>query len=224
MSSEDPLKSVTKGVVEGFLEWSDEKVKQLAQKFRDRKIAFCQDVEIIRVAKEQRQTSEWELFLQYVEDDRLHILFQMGLTLRQLEKSQKQREALRGRILKKYGAEGLHISQFVQNGFFPKYLSIILERATTPEDTRLEIKNLFKNIEITNSFIQITDSVEKEAATIVARIQSHSPTTYIISGSMSATNKCKRVKDIVMRKILGYREELYRTEIKEVYFLNKVDK
>lgn len=224
MSSEDPLKSVVKGTVEGLLEWSDEQVKQLAQKFKDRKIAFCQDAEIIRVAKEQRQTSEWELFLQYVEDDRLHILFQMGLTLRRLEKNQKQRETLRGRIMKKYGAEGLHISQFVQNGFFPKYLSIILERATTTEQTRLEIKNLFKNIEITNSFIQNADSVEKEAATIVARIQSHSPNTYIISGSRSATNKCKRVKDIVMRKISGYREELYRTEIKEVYFLNKVDK
>lgn len=225
MSSSDPVESASKGATEGLLEWTEEKVKQLVRRFKDRKIAFVQDAETIEIAKEQRQTSEWELFQTCVDDQRLHILFQMGLTLRRLEKDQKQRDDLRGKIHSKYGAEGLHIAQFVQNGFFPKYYGNLLTRTpTTPDELKCEITDFFKNIEITNSYIQNTDSVEKEAATIVTRIQSHSPKTYIISGSRTATNKCKKVKDIVMRRILGYEEELYRTEIKEVYFLNRVDK
>jgi len=224
MSSKDPVESASKGVTEAILEWSEEKVKQLVRKFRDRKIAFVHDPETIEIAKEQRQTSEWELFQMYVEDQRLHILFQMGLTLRQLEKKEKERNDLRLRIIKKYGTEGLHIAQFIQNGFFPKYLGNLLVRTRKPDELKSEITDFFKNIEVTNSYIQKTDNVEKEAAAIVARVQSHSPRTYIISGSRSATNKCKQVKNIVMRRITGYTEELYRTEIKEVYFLNKVEK
>jgi len=224
MSSEDPLESVSKGATEGVLEWTKEEIKQLARRFRDRKIAFVQNPETIEVAKEQRLTSEWDLFQKYVDDGRLHILFQMGLTLRRVEKNKTQCDDLRNRILKKYAAEGLHIAQFVQNGLFGKYIANIFERGLTIGQIKLEIENLFKNIEITNSFIQNLDNVEKEAAKIVARIQSHNPNTYIISGSKSATKKCRQVKDIVMRKITGYKAELYRTEIKEIYFLNKVEK
>ena len=75
MSSENPTESAFKGATKAVLEWSEEKVKQLVRKFRDRKIAFVQDTEIIETAKEQRQTSEWELFCKYVNDERLHILF-----------------------------------------------------------------------------------------------------------------------------------------------------
>ena len=148
----------------------------------------------------------------------------MGLTLRKVEKNKKQCDTLRDRIFRKYGVQGLHIAQFVQNGFFSKYLGNILERTRLPTQTKAEIENLFKNFEVTNSYIQQADSVEKEAATIVTRIQSYSPTTYTISGSKSATNKCKQVKDTVMRRISGYTEELYRTDIKEIYFLNKIEK
>ena len=62
------------------------KLSLLARKFKDRKIAFVQNPETIEVAKEQRNSSEWGLFRNYVDDERLHILFQMGLTLRRVEK------------------------------------------------------------------------------------------------------------------------------------------
>ncbi len=224
MASEDPIKSATKGVTEGALEWTEEKVKQLARKFKDRKIAFVQNPETIEVAKEQRNSSEWGLFRNYVDDERLHILFQMGLTLRRVEKDKPQCDHLRDRIVKKYGPEGLHIAQFVQNGLFGKYIANILDKGLTIDQIELEIQQLFENIELTNSYVQNYSNVEKEAAKITARIQSNNPSTYIISGSKSATVKCRQVKDTVMRRITGYTAELYRTEIKEIYFLNRVDK
>jgi hypothetical protein len=224
MASKDPIESAAKGATEGALGWTEEKVKQLARRFRDRKVAFVQNPETIEVAKEQRNSSEWGLFRNYVDDERLHILFQMGLTLRRVEKNKSQCDHLRDRIVKKYGAEGLHIAQFVQNGLFGKYIANILDKGLTIDQIALEIRQLFKNIEITNSYIQSYSNVAKEAAKIVTRIQSHNPSTYIISGSKSATVKSRQVKDTVMRKISGYKEELYRTEIKEIYFLNRVDK
>jgi hypothetical protein len=224
MVSKDPIESAAKGATKGGLEYTEEKIKQLARWFKDRKIAFVQNPETIEVAKEQRNSSEWGLFRNYVDDERLHILFQMGLTLRRVEKNKPQCDHLRQRILKKYDAEGLHIAQFVQNGLFSKYIANILDKGLTIEQTECEIQHLFENIEITNSYIRNYDNVEKEAAKITARIQSNNPSTYIISGSKSATVKCRQVKDTVMRRITGYKAELYRTEIKEIYFLNRVDK
>lgn len=217
--SPNPLGRVAKAVKDAL--WTVEKVRQLADWFRDRKIAFVQDPEIIQCARELRQTPEWELCQRYLEGETLHILFQLGLTLRELEDSEERRDDLRKKILKKYGTAGLHIAEFVQNGLFSRFIGNILERVTTLAELKSEIKHLFENIEVTNSFIQSTDDVEKEADTIVTRIRSNSPTTYIISGSRTARKKCKEVKDIVTKNISGYKEELYSTEIKEVYFLNK---
>jgi len=188
-SSEDPLASASRGALRGFLDWSEEKIKELVVKFNNRDIAFVEDPKTINLAKKQRKTSEWSLFIKYIEDPDLRILFQMGLTLRRLEKQQKQRESLRIKIHNKYGAKGLHIAQFIQNGFFGKYLGNILERTSTPQ--------------------KLTHA--------------HSPNTFIICSSWSAMKKCEQIKKNVMKRISGYDAELYKTEIKEIYFLNKLD-
>lgn len=222
MSSDDVVASISKGTIEGILDWTEQKVLLFAQKILSRDVAFVQDLEIIQIAKEQRKTSEWDIFQKYVKDSRLRIIFQMGLTLRRVENNKEQCDNLRDKIMKKYDSEGLHIAQFVQNGFFSKYIGNILERAKTPEALTFEIENLFGNIERTTSFIQLSDNVDKEADEIVVRIQSLTPKTYIICGSRTAMKLCQKVEEKVMKKISGYTVELYKTDIKEIYFLNKV--
>lgn len=222
-SSEDPLASATEGVTKGFLKWTEEKVKQLIVKFQNRDIAFVSDPETINLAKEQRKTSEWGLFKQYIEDPDLRILFQMGLTLRKLEKNPKQLENLRSKILNKYDTKGLHIAQFIQNGFFGKFIGSILERTSTPQKLTFEIENLLKNIEKTAIFIKHKDDVNKKTAEIVTKIQANSPNTFIICSSGRAVEKCEKIKGKVMKRISGYDSELYKTEWKEIYFINKAE-
>jgi len=217
----DPIERAAKGAAEGFLVWSEDKIKKFARQFKDRKIAFVQNPKTIETAKEQKKTSEYDFFENYVADGDLRILFQMGLTLRKVEKNKHHCNQLRQRIVNRYGAEGLHIAQFVQNGLFSKYFATLMERGLTVEQTCYEIKKFFDNIEITVSYIQNEDSVQKEAAAIITRIQGHSPNIYIISGSKSATQKCRQVKSKVMAGISGYTVEFYRTDITEIYFLTK---
>lgn len=40
MSSNDPIESASKGVAGAVLEWSEEKIKELVIKFKNRDIAF----------------------------------------------------------------------------------------------------------------------------------------------------------------------------------------
>ena len=223
MSSEDPLASVSKGVTEATLGWTESKIKGIVQRFINKDIAFIEDFETIEVLKKQRKTSEWNLFKENVQDKDLKILFQMGLTLRKLEKDRKRVESLREKILNKYGSEGIHFAQFIQNGFFSKYLGNIMERAATPQQLTLEMENLFKNIDNMVIFIQQRDDIVKRTEQIVTKINANSPKTFIICSSKSAMGKCEKIKINVMKRISDYDVELYKTEIKEIYFLNKSD-
>ena len=82
----DPVESAAKGAVKAVLEYSEEKLKELVERFKNKDLVFIQDKEIIEIAKEQRAKGEWAFFKIYVKDNDLRILFQMGLTLRELEK------------------------------------------------------------------------------------------------------------------------------------------
>ena len=223
-SSKDPLVSAAEGVARAFLGLTGEKIKRLAARFRKNDIAFVEDPEIINLAKKQRKTSEWKLFITFIGDDKtdLRVLFQMGLTLRGLESEQQKVKSLRNTILKKYGRQGLHIAQFVQNGFFGKLVGNILQRTPSMDELKSEIENLLVNIEKSVIFIKQTDDVEKKTEEIVIKIIAHSPKTFIICGSGSAMAKCEEVKKTVMRRISGYTDELYETKYKKIYFLNKL--
>ena len=62
MSSEmpvDPIESASKGAMKGALEWTSEFVKEVVKKLKDKKLAFIQDEETIRIVKEQYNSGEW---------------------------------------------------------------------------------------------------------------------------------------------------------------------
>jgi len=224
-SDKSPLKDIAEGATKGALEWTEEKLKEVITKFKNRKLAFIEDVKVINLAKEQRTKPEWDFFKEHVKDEELRILFQMGLTLRELEKEDKipELDSLKNKIYKKYEKRGLHIAQMVQNGIFGRYLGSVLERVTTTEKLKIEIENLFKNIENTIAFIQVDDNVNKKSSEIVSKIQSHSPKTFIISSAGSAMEKCEVIEKNVMKKISGYASELNKTKDRRIYFISKID-
>lgn len=228
-SSKDPLASATEGVTKGFLHWTEEKIKGYVARFQNRDIAFVSDPEIINLAKKQRETPEWKLFEEYIENRDLRILFQMGLTLRKIARKPKHDFArtshlssLRNNILSKYGTKGLHIAQFIQGGYFGKIIGNVLERATTPEKLRIEIERILNNIERTTIFIKQSDNVNQKTEEIAIKIMANSPSTFILFGSGNAMIKCETIKEKVMKKISGYEVELYKARYKKIYFINKV--
>ncbi|MEA3513951.1 MAG: hypothetical protein U9R34_00580 [Nanoarchaeota archaeon] len=118
--SKDPIESAAKGVTKGALEWTNDKLKPWVVKLRNKELAFIRDSETIETAKEQRKKGEYTFFSKYVADEKLRVLFQMGLTLRNLEKSGniKTLRFLKVKIRNTHKREGLHIAYFVQNGLF----------------------------------------------------------------------------------------------------------
>lgn len=221
--SKDPVVSATEGVTRGVLGWTTDKIKEYVLKFRDNELAFIDDVETINTAKQQRKTSEWGVFKEYIDDPDLRILFQMGLTLRKLEKHNRRLESLREKIKNKYRLKGLHLAQFIQNGFFLRYYTYLLEKGITPKELKTAVPNMLKNIENMVIFISQSDDEVIKVDQITTKIYSHSPDVFIICSTKSAMGKCENIKKTVMKRITGYEVELYKTDIKEIYFLNKIE-
>ncbi|HIH05399.1 TPA: hypothetical protein HA372_02445 [Candidatus Woesearchaeota archaeon] len=123
MSYGDKVSDAAEGVTKGVLGYTEEKIKQFAKKFIDRKLIFINRPETIELVKEQLKSGEWSLCKQYIKDIDLKILVQLGLALRKLESDQVELQNLRDKIVYKYKMKGLHIAQVVQN----KILRILLE-------------------------------------------------------------------------------------------------
>jgi hypothetical protein len=197
-------------------------IKKWIEKFRNKELNFLEDSKILDNTKKLKKNEEYQYFQNYVTDEKTRILFQMGLTLRDLENDKPTWEGLRNKIYKTHNTRGLHIAQFVQNRLFLKYLDVVTEKGLTHEQCSAEIQKFFDNIEITNSFVQINDNIEAVAATIIARLRVNSPHVYVISGSYeSAIKKCKQIKGKVMKEIKDYTVTHFDTGITEVYFLKK---
>jgi phage-related protein len=222
MSSKDPVKSIAEGATKGALDYLDDKIKGYVTKLRNRELAFVEDIQTIKTAKESKDASEYKFFKQYLESSDYRVQFLLGLTLRRFEKDNKRLTRLRDKIVLKYGEKGLHIAQFVQNGLANNYLGNILETSTIdPEDLTSEIEKLFDNIENIANYVEQFDNVDKKVKEIVTKINAFAPKTYVICSSKLAMEQGQKVLKGVLKEIQNYEVELYKTDIKEVYFLRR---
>ncbi len=223
--SSDPIESAAKGAIKGALEFGADQVKAIAKRFQRNELIFAEDPEVIALAKKQRLTAEFTLLKEYTAERDLHILFQMGITLRKLERQKERVESLRHKILTKFGAKGLHTAQLVQNGFFNKYLVSALERSQTIQQLRIEIKELLDNIENTVVFTKESDDADFVAQAIIIKLLANNPKTFIICASGYAKTTFKDIVDMMLKWIstgaLKYEYEMYISKNKEAFFLNK---
>ena len=221
----DPIESATRGVTKGTLDWTTEKIKELVTRFKDKELVFIKDYDTIETAKEQRKKGEWSFFVKYISDKKLHVLFQMGLTLRKLEK-ESDNTALKSLIQKirdVHGRDGLHIAYFVQNGLFSKYVGVILEKGSTERAVKREIEQLFMNLNKIVAYVEKNDTIIQKANSIITKIQSNSPETFIMSSCRKqAMDICKKIMARVLKQVSNeYTVESYLSMDKLIYFFNR---
>lgn len=205
---------IAEGATKGFLNWSKEQLKFLAEKFRNKELAFIQDEETINLVKEQLKSGEWSLFNRYIKNKELKMLIIMGLTLRSLEKQKKQTaiKNLRDKIVVKYKRKGLHISQFVQCSLLNEYVGGIVDKASSETELIHNIEEMLSNLETRSSFLKTEDIPEIKIEEILTRIRAHSPDNYIIFARNSALSAGSKVKELLGTKIKDYNYDLRVTK------------
>lgn len=223
MSSDE----LTSGVVKGVISWGEDKIKELARSFKDRKLAFIQDSETIDVVKEQLKSGEWDICKKYLRDTKLKILVQMGLTLRRLDLSNNKLalKNLRDKIVKKYGENGLHIAQFVQNKILSDFIGSYVSRGTSIEDLITNVELLLINIEKNVLFVKSEDKLDKLMRELEIKLIANGPSIFIIFARQSAYENGKALKHEMFDKfaLTNYKIETKQEKDKLLLFLFKED-
>jgi len=222
----DPLKSVAEGVAQGTLEWTAEKIEDIVCKFIDKKLAFIEDAETIKIIKRQKQKAEFGQFKYYCHDKYAQIIFQAGLALREYEEnaSNTKYDELIRKLGHKFKTEGIHLSWFAKDGLFGEYLTILLNQGLGEEEIRKEFNILINNIElhvafISNEKVNSKKTIKQKAEEITSKITSHSPNIFIITGMGLAKQKAEEIHRIVTKKICDYDCKIISTKNKEIFIL-----
>lgn len=219
--SSNSISDITEGITKGVLEFSKGQISSFIKKFRERKLAFIEDQKTIDIVREQYNSGESKFYKIYIKDKSILFMTRLGLTLRRLEENKEKQQNLRSKILKRYGVEGLHLAEFVQNGILNRYIIILLEKFISTDKLEKDIEEILKNIEKYTLFVQGTSKkaeIIKKAETIV---NAHSPRIYIISGFKSAAKLVRDSLEQLTSILKNYNFERWSEGEKEILFFKR---
>ncbi|PIV68744.1 MAG: hypothetical protein COS08_06005 [Euryarchaeota archaeon CG01_land_8_20_14_3_00_38_12] len=190
------------GVTEGGLHYTQDQIISFAKRILNKDLAFIKDEETIYLVKESRKSEEWKIYQKYVKDERLKLLVLMGKTLRKLESNPEKLEFLRLKIISKYGTEGLHIAQFVQNGILIKYIGAIVGIKESEIDLSNIIHEILNDVDKFCMFIKTADKPKRKSEELLIRIKAIQPPTMILFSNRSAVKKANEIKSLVEKEII----------------------
>ena len=221
---DNSLPEIAEGVTNAILNFTREQIVSLANRFRNRDVAFIGNSDTIQIVKEQLKTGEWDLSKKYVEDKELRILIQMGLTLRKLEfrKQFDKLHNLREKIVLRFQTRGLHIAQFVQRGIFAALIGDIAPKINSIAELKSVVKETLENVEKNVIFIKETDDINRKFDEVKTSLYANKPATYIIFGKNLAVNPSNEIVRLLRENIAGYAISLYKSDKGDcIYFVNK---
>jgi hypothetical protein len=190
MSDDIPSNSdVLAGITKGLLEHAEEKALAWVERFRNHEIIFIEDPGTIDRVKRQRKSPEWKMLSEVIKDRKLRLLAQMGLTLRELENDQEKTQSLRNKIHHKYGRDGLHIAEAVQNNIIINFIGLESPYIGEPVDLTNRVEKLLNDIEKYIVFIGPDDKEDFLVRRVSIRLDADVPDTLILFGA----HKAKRV-------------------------------
>ncbi len=224
MSDDIPSNSdMLAGITKGLLEHAEEKAVAWVERFRNHEIIFVEDPETIDRVRKQRKSPEWKMLSEVIKDKKLRLLAQMGLTLRELENDQERTQSLRDRVHHKYGREGLHIAEAVQNNIVSNFIGLESPYVGEPIDLTNKVETLLNNIEKFIVFIGPDDKEDVLTRRVGIRLDADVPDTLILFGAYKAKRVAIAVRGKIERSYPLYTTSSVETKIKIIIFINKLN-
>jgi len=224
MSDEIPSNTdVLAGITKGLLEHAEEKALAWVERFRNHEIVFVEDSDTIDRVKKQRKSPEWKILSDVLKDKKLRLLAQMGLALRELENDQERTQSLRNKIHHRYGRDGLHIAEAVQNNIISNFIGLESPNIGEPVDLTIRVENLLNNIEKYIVFIGPEDKEEVLVRRVRIRLDADVPDTLILFGAYKAKRVAISVRGKIEKAFPSYATSSIETKIKIIIFINRLN-
>jgi len=224
MSSEsDTVESLAKGTAKGVLEWGEDFIRNLANKFKEKEVSFINDKDTLQIAKEQYSSGELQIYKHYVDDKEMLMILRMGLVLRRLEKENQteRKQKLREDIMKKFEVKGLHVAQFVENGVLNRYIGILLDDISSIENFKKRINEVITNIEKYVIFVKSNDNERFILESSLRITTLNLSMIFIISGIGSAAELIKKIEQKLIALLKDYELEKMSKGDKENLFFKR---
>ena len=224
MSDEIPSNTdVLAGITKGLLEHAEEKALAWVERFRNHEIVFVEDSDTIDRVKKQRKSPEWKILSDVLKDKKLRLLAQMGLALRELENDQERTQSLRNKIHHRYGRDGLHIAEAVQNNIISNFIGLESPNIGEPVDLTIRVENLLNNIEKYIVSIGPEDKEEVLVRRVCIRLDADVPDTLILFGAYKAKRVAISVRGKIEKAFPSYATSSIETKIKIIIFINRLN-
>lgn len=220
------------GVTKGTYQYSEDKIKQLVNRFKNGNLAFIQDQDTIDLIKKQLDSGEWNYCKPYLKDTRLKMLVKMGLTLRELDKNKEQKKILdlKNKISLKFGSKSVHIAQIVQNKILTSFIGYLAKTEKTLSEMMEYIEILLNNSDNFVIFVKNLDFAKEILATIVIKIRATNLPFLIIFSCGTAIKQTLILKsELAKTKLINdnynieVQEELNEGIRKYIIFITKKD-
>ena len=181
----NPIERAAEVAIKASLDWSIDKIKELALKFKNNDISFLEDTEAFEEALNQLKTEEWKFYKRYIKDKYLRILIELGLTLRKFESDDRKLKYLRDKIHERFDTKGLRIAQVIQNETLLKFSGTLLKINNVAGITHT-IEDLLNNVDRDVVFIKETDEVENLYDELKTKIYANLPRILLLISKGSA--------------------------------------
>lgn len=177
----------------------------LAKRFRNREVAFLEDLEVSSNIQKVRRGPEFADFATIGNREQRAIIA-LGLALRrQAQEGNPLKIAdTRARIHRKYGAKGLHLAQAAQAELLTAIMAELKKRATSTADYETQMKRVLDHIEDYVLFIMEGDNPDRAAETTSSKLRRDIPPIFIIAGSGKAVPIASEAAFVVSRQIKTY--------------------
>jgi|SRR3990172_2573722 len=183
--------------------WVGKKAAELVAAYRDRKIAFGQDPEKVRVIKATRRTAEFKTFGRFA-SGRQRVLLQYGLALRSIADKPEEVETMRHLVFENFESEGLHFAQAVQHGALTVIHQTLLDAGLSEANFDSHMRRVLVDIDGFVFFVQEKMDPKREAAAVLARLRRDSPRVFVIAARGRARETAAKLMKELGHTALGY--------------------
>lgn len=213
------ISAAAKGTTEGFLNWTDEKIKKYVVGFKDKKFQFLEDTEVINRVKKDYNSGEIHFYDSYIDNKEKRILLSMGITLRTMPK--ERRSYLISRIIKRYETKGLHVSYLSQNEVLIKYIGSLISQISSLKDLKKKISNILDNVDSHAIFVKGSDTVERITEKAKSIMDVKAPSVFVLDGTGNESKKSKKVFNIIKDQMSDYTWTIETTSNRELFLFKK---
>lgn len=223
MSSDKPLSDLEEGARRAELNWTKEQIGQLIKDIKDGKIGIFNEISsAVQSVRIQRSSSEWKVYSPYIKDQRLRKLANWGLQVRLASGNKNKIDFLHGKVSKKYGLDGWHVSEFVANKVLSKFILSVMDVRKSPEQLTSEVEQILNNIERDVSFIHADTIIKEESEKVIAKLTQLSPNLHILTSKGGVRATCKTIEENIRNVIKNYSVDEFPEGDEYVVFFKKI--